>query len=178
MSASAVVNSEETFTVFFHEHRRPLRAYISKVYPAFDADDVTAATFTVAWSRFGDIPQECPRAWLIGTARNVVRNQARADRRRTQFVDRLVFDRPRVTADMQDDWLLTEQVQQLETAMASLSKPDQELLLMAAWAELSVAEIGVALGISTNAATVRGYRARQRLRTAMQLQTAPEGRVG
>ena len=48
--------------------------------------------------------------------------------------------------------------------MAELPEADAEVLRLWAWEELAPREIGVALGISPNAASIRLHRAKSRLR--------------
>ena len=52
----------------------------------------------------------------------------------------------------------------LDRAMARLPASDGEVLRMWAWEELTPSEIGIALGISANAASIRLHRAKGRLR--------------
>jgi RNA polymerase sigma-70 factor (ECF subfamily) len=57
--------------------------------------------------------------------------------------------------------------QPILAALASLGSDDREIVLLAAWEELSPAEIGAVLGISQIAARSRLHRARKRLRAAL-----------
>jgi RNA polymerase sigma-70 factor (ECF subfamily) len=62
----------------------------------------------------------------------------------------------------------------LRTALANLAEPDQEVLRLVGWEELTVAEAATVLGCTRTAAAVRLHRARRRLAAAM---AAPRPRV-
>ena len=55
----------------------------------------------------------------------------------------------------------------LEAALAGLSAADREVLRLWAWEGLAPREIGVALDISANAASIRLHRATKRLRSRL-----------
>ena len=57
-----------------------------------------------------------------------------------------------------------EDLDVLQSAFGQLRPDEQEILLLAAWEGLDRGALGVALGVPANAATVRLFRARQRLR--------------
>jgi RNA polymerase sigma-70 factor (ECF subfamily) len=58
---------------------------------------------------------------------------------------------------------LTDRDVLIATAFGKLRKTDQELLALSFWEGFSNREIGIALGCSENAATIRLHRARKRL---------------
>lgn len=136
---------------------------------ATDADDVAAETFAVAWRRRADLPEDKVRLWLFGTARHVLANQHRGDRRRLGLGARLAAvpsppgpaDPAVVVADEDHD------ARALWTALASLPDDDRDLLVMRAWDELAVTEMAVLLGCSPNAVSVRLTKARRRLADAL-----------
>ena len=65
-----------------------------------------------------------------------------------------------------------DQDRMVVAAMAELKPGDQEILMLAAWEELSGPEIAAVLGISTSAAEQRLHRAKKRLANVL---TEPEG---
>jgi RNA polymerase sigma-70 factor (ECF subfamily) len=151
----------------FYDHARRVRGYVRHHHPRVDADDVVSETFVIAFRRLGEIKEGSEAAWLIGVARNVVRNTSRSARRRQQFVDALVNTRPRVSSDLADNDLLTEDVESLRSAFGALSGDDQEVLLLAAWEDLTGRDLALVLGTTAERASDRLYRARRRLREHM-----------
>jgi RNA polymerase sigma-70 factor, ECF subfamily len=129
-------------------------AYANRRASAVDADDAVAETFLVAWRRLDDVPDDA-KPWLLGVARRVLANQRRAARRRDALYDRAAASLT-ATGDAVDTQVLQ--------ALAPLSERDREILLLAAWEGLTMAEAAVVLGCSRAAAKVRLHRAKHRLR--------------
>ena len=154
----------EVVTELFYRHARRVHGYVRHQHPKVDADDVVSETFVIAMRRLGEINAGSEAAWLIGVARNVVRNTARSARRREQFVEALVSTRPRVASDLADTELLTEDVEALRSGFAQLAPDDQEVLLLAAWEGLAGRDLAIVLGTTAERANDRLYRARRRLR--------------
>ena len=58
-----------------------------------DAQDAAAEVFLTAWRRLDQLPEgDEARAWLYVTARRVIANQRRSNRRRAALYDRLVLE--------------------------------------------------------------------------------------
>ena len=160
------------FRGLYTEHFRPVYGYLLRRAPTAEAAaDVAAETFTVAWRRLSDVPEgRETRLWLYGVARRVLANAHRAERRRGQLVERLgalaaerlaTADRPDLRAD------------RLQEALEALSGNDREVLVLAAWEELTPAEIGVVLGLPAATVRTRLHRARARLREHLSPAGAP-----
>ena len=158
---------ESAFEDFFRSHYRAVSSYVTGHYTGLDVDDVVASTFQVAWRRFDEIDADTARAWLIGVARNLIRNASRSRRRRAQFLEALVAARPTVSVELAGRRVSPEDLDVLQTAFGRLRPAEQEILLLAAWEDLDRAALGVVLGVPANTATVRLFRARQRLRGLM-----------
>lgn len=161
---------EATFTTFFGRHFDDVWRFARRRCSSSDrADDMTAETFAVAWRRRHDLPPGTEaRLWLFGTARLILANQRRSDRRRAGLHDRLVaLPAPRSPDDPADLVAETDTDGYLWTALASLADDDRDLLLMRAWDELAVTDIAVLLGCTPNAASLRLHRARSRLADAL-----------
>jgi RNA polymerase sigma-70 factor (ECF subfamily) len=137
-------------------------AYLRRrLYPldAADLDDLVEEVLIVAWRRFDDIPSDATIPWMIGVARNVLRNAQRKHRRMLAAQDRV---RPvSSTAPAEESVIADEGVRQ---ALAALSDDDREILLLHAWDGRSAAEIAVVCHLPTNAAAVRLSRAEARFR--------------
>jgi RNA polymerase sigma-70 factor (ECF subfamily) len=131
-----------------------------------DAADVVADTFLVAWRRIDEIPDNRARPWLFRVARNVMANQHRADRRRSDLAERLRLELSHATV-VQPDVPAS-----LRAAFATLTDGDREVLRLAAWEGLSAEDLAVTLDCSVNAARIRLHRARKRLADALRPTTA------
>jgi RNA polymerase sigma-70 factor (ECF subfamily) len=144
------------FRALFEAHYGHVQAYARRrVTEPADADDVVAETFTIAWRRFHEMPEE-PLPWLYGVARRVLANQRRGRARWLNLIDRL----RREPADIATPGDPGEPVR---VALARLKPADQEVLRLSAWEGLTHAQIGQVLGITANAAAIRVHRAKKQL---------------
>jgi RNA polymerase sigma-70 factor (ECF subfamily) len=140
----------------------PIGAYLRRrLYPlaAADLDDLVEEVLLIAWRRFDDIPSDAQIPWLIGVARNVLRNAVRKQRRISTLESRL---RPAPPDAAAEDYVIADQ--SVREALGSLSDDDREILLLHFWDGRTSVEIGVIFGITTNAAAVRLSRAQDRFR--------------
>jgi RNA polymerase sigma-70 factor (ECF subfamily) len=149
---------EEDFRRLWAEHHRHVLAYaLRRTAQRADAEDVVAATFTVAWRRFDDKPAaEFELPWLYAIAARVLANQWRSLRRLAALRSRL---RELPDPARNERSHLPEVV----AALKQLRRDDQEILRLAAWEGLTGAELAVALDCTENAAAIRLHRARKRL---------------
>ncbi len=146
------------FEALFDAHERPVLAYAARrLARRSDAEDVVSETFAVAWRRLDDVPADA-LPWLLATARRVVANQNRGERRRTALREAIGRERPD-TSD--DDHGLVE-------ALASLREGDREALLLVAWEGLTHAQAAAVIGCSASAFAARHARARRRLASALE----------
>jgi RNA polymerase sigma-70 factor (ECF subfamily) len=142
-------------------------AYLQRrIYPLpiSDVDDLVEETLIIAWRRLDDIPDEAPIAWMVGVARNVLRNAQRKARRGERALQRT---RVEVTSASAEDRVVADEA--VRNALAHLSEDDREIITLNAWDGLSSAEIATMYGISPNAAAVRLSRAMERFRTHLAL---------
>jgi RNA polymerase sigma-70 factor (ECF subfamily) len=162
--------AEARFEQLYAEHGRAVLAYAARrCADVQDGADVVADTFLVAWRRLDQVPPgHGARLWLYGVARHVLANQQRSERRRERLAERLRQELP----------LALEAVPQptgaVRAALEGLAPEDREILRLAGWEELSPSEIATVLGISQVAARSRLYRARRRLRKALERAPEPE----
>jgi RNA polymerase sigma-70 factor (ECF subfamily) len=126
-----------------------------------DADGVAAEVMTIAWRRLADVPQDDPLPWLYATARNLVmadaRRRARAARGPAVHEVATAVPAPELNDIDPELW----------EALSSLSRIDQEALLLVAWEELTPGQAASALGINPAAFRVRLLRARRRMRASL-----------
>lgn len=135
-----------------------LFAYVRRRSTA-DAEDVVAEVFTIAWRRRAALPEpELRRAWLYGTARNLLLADGRY---RTQVAGAL-RDLDHVT-EPSDSAPVAKANAVVQTALNRLSPRDREIILLTEWERLTPTEAAVALGIKPGTARVRLHRARQAL---------------
>jgi RNA polymerase sigma-70 factor (ECF subfamily) len=160
-------DADERFQHLFQRHYGDIHAYCSRRIGHSDADDVAAEVFATAWRRFDDIEWRTVEPWLYGIARRVLANRWRSVRRRNELTQRIAGlaaslpDSPEVQVVRRDvDELVTN-------ALGRLRASDREILMLAAWEELSAAEIAGALSVSTSAAEQRLHRAKVRFATAL-----------
>ncbi len=156
------------------DHHVALMRHAQLVHPRHDAQSIVNATFTIAWRRIGDVPEEHPRAWLKGVMRNVVLNTQRGENR-WQAVQAEAARQPatREVAAPDDDRRLELRIalQALET----LAAEDQAVLRMQLLEDPSSDDLARVLGVSVGAARNRLSRARQRLDDACKRVLATEG---
>ncbi len=115
--------------------------------------------FLVAWRRLDDCPADA-LPWLLACARRVLANQRRGDDRRSALAQRVHQTSPVAVVVALDDGGLAR-------ALAELSGPDRELLLLIAWDGLDPVRAAAALGCTRATLAVRLHRARRRLAAAL-----------
>ncbi|TDD79325.1 sigma-70 family RNA polymerase sigma factor [Actinomadura rubrisoli] len=128
------------------------------------ADEVVSETFAVAWRRFGEVPDPA-LPWLLGVARNVLRDSRRAETRRESFATELRRWAARPTGDIAEE--VAERFAVLR-AMAELPEDDREILILIAWQGLTPRDAARVVGCSAAALRVRLHRARRRLVRAVE----------
>lgn len=139
------------------------RTHKSRLSPS-EAFDAAAETFTVAWRRHEQIPDgDRALLWLYGVAHRVVSNQWRSRRRQSRLKGKIAgLGAARAPGPEQQTLNSDEQREVLE-ARRSLSRRDQEILVLAACEDLKPEEIAQVLGITRAAVDQRFSRARGRL---------------
>nr|WP_237497612.1 sigma-70 family RNA polymerase sigma factor [Streptomyces sp. SID8377] len=131
-------------------------------------EDITSETFTVAWRRVRDVPDPA-LPWLLGVARNLVRELRRRDAHQyllaAEEAQRISSGARTDTADVAAEVAGRHDALQ---ALAGLPEADRELLTLIAWHGLSAKEAAQVLDCTTATLTVRLYRARRRLEKALE----------
>jgi RNA polymerase sigma factor (sigma-70 family) len=154
----------ERFDALFREHVAGIGSYCRwRSLSITDAEDAVAEVFLTAWRRLDDVPHgNEARPWLYGTARRVLANQARANLRRDNLIERLTAQPASLKTD--DDALAAR----VNDALAALDEADQEILLLAEWEGLTPAELARVLQRPAVTVRVRLHRARNRFRAAFE----------
>ena len=157
---------ERRFTAMYRAHHAQVYAYAVTRAGRQLADDVVADTFLVAWRRLASVPPaELP--WLLGVARNVVRERYREEVRQTGLAAEMRAWADDATADLADG--VTERAALL-SALATLREDDRELLTLIAWHGLTTRQAASVAGCSVATYFVRLHRARRRLQEALSRQ--------
>jgi RNA polymerase sigma-70 factor (ECF subfamily) len=139
-------------------HTAAVLAYALRRASREDAADVVAETFLVAWRRLDDVDEQSALPWLYAVARRVLLSQRRAATRQQAIAERVA------AAELPEAWEGTSESQRLREALAGLSEKEREVLMLAAWEELSSTAAALVLGCSATAYRIRLHRARARLR--------------
>ncbi|MEV7284259.1 sigma-70 family RNA polymerase sigma factor [Streptomyces sp. NPDC093252] len=151
------------FTAMYDDCRARVWAYVVSRAGRQVADEVVSETFAIAWRRRADVP-EPPLPWLLGVARNVLRDTVRAEVRRESFAAEMRVWTTAQDADIAED---VAERDDLLTALGSLADEDRDVLILAAWQGLSPAQAAEVVGCSAAAMRVRLHRARKRLTKAL-----------
>jgi RNA polymerase sigma factor (sigma-70 family) len=156
---------EETlFASLYHRHYRAIRDFCRRRVPRDVVDDVVAETFLTAWRRIDDVPRgDQGLLWLYGVAYRVIGNHWRSAARRRRLEDRLRVIDGGATAASDDAVVAADQRRLVRDAAARLNEKDADVLRLAAWEQLSTADIAAVLGIAPNAVKQRLHRAKQNL---------------
>ncbi len=164
----------EDFRAMFHATYPKVVAYARRRTDATAADDVVAETFLVAWRRRAELAtMENPLPWLYAVAGNQLRNQHRSANRRLRLVSKVAGEAATgpMTADASAPGGSPPDsdpaVEQVRSALATLTFDDQEVLRLVTWEELTYQETADVLGCSLDAVAQRIRRARQRLAAAV-----------
>ena len=100
--STEVADEADRFTAVYDSCRQRVWAYVLSRGGREVAEEVVSETFTVAWRRFGDLPEE-PLPWLLAVARNILRDTLRTQARREAFAAEAVqWTQPDISGDIGD----------------------------------------------------------------------------
>ncbi len=153
---------EDRFARLVREHSPAVGNYLRRrLYPLTpsDLDDLVEETLVVVWRRLDSVPADAELPWMLGVARNVLRNARRSKSRRSAFEATLS---PASNEASAEEHVVADT--SVRDALAALSDDDREVLLLNAWDGLDTHALGTYFVISTNAAAVRLSRAQSRFR--------------
>jgi RNA polymerase sigma-70 factor (ECF subfamily) len=168
----------ERFTPLFDRHAAAVHHYLARrIGPV--AEDLLAETFLVAFRERGRYRPERVdvRPWLFGIATNLLRQHLRQEKRRYRALARSAAE-PAGQAFPTDE--AAERVdarslrRELAAALAALHRRDRDVLLLAAWADLSYPEIAAVLEIPVGTVRSRLNRARRLVREALSTSSTVE----
>ncbi|MFG3257849.1 RNA polymerase sigma factor [Streptomyces sp. NPDC048172] len=144
------------------------------------AEDVMSATFMEAWRLRGKVDADggSLRPWLLGVATNVARGSRRSNRRYRAAAAAAaangagaveIPDHAEEVAGRVDD---RRRIDAALRALASLKRPEREVLVLCLWEGMEYTEIAAALGVPVGTVRSRLSRARKRLRKLADVQLA------
>jgi len=170
--------AQERFTELYRDTYQQILAYaLRRTSNRQDADDAVASTYLVAWRRLENaLDTDNPLPWLYGVAYKTLLNQRRAQRRASAVVDRATQHREMPNSGTIEDRVGAQlELAEVVQALDSLNSRDQEVLRLAGFEGLGPSEIAVVLGVSAPKARNHLYRARTRLRAALNDQRRNHG---
>ena len=172
----AGVAHAELFRHLYLECYPHVLAYATSLVGRQAGEDITSETFAIAWRRRAEV-QPVSLPWLLGVARNLVRELRRRDAKQYELAvaEGVRISTSREPNDPAED--VTERLAVLD-ALARLSDADRELLTLIAWQGLNQSEAAEVLGCSNATLSVRLHRARRRLEKAMESPKAPSPEAG
>jgi RNA polymerase sigma factor (sigma-70 family) len=158
----------DAFGVLFERHASAvLRFCFRRTGNATLAEDLTSIVFLEAWRVRGKTVFFEGRAlpWLLGVALNVLRSQARAERRYREALAHLpADDPPEPESEAAIGRLDAERkMRDVLRAVERLGRHEREVVELCIWEGLTTEEAALALGISAGAVRSRLSRARRRL---------------
>ncbi len=153
------------FTRVWHGDGPRVAAYARRHVDAGEVPDVVSETFLQAWRRWDEVPVP-PLPWLIGTARKVVGNQRRGEKRRRALHERLALLDHAARSAEDAGLLATDRIDAL-TTLAALPEEQREALLLVAWDGLSPEQAAAVMGVRPGTFRVRTHRARTAARQAL-----------
>lgn len=167
----------EAFGGLLERHHGPVYRYLSRRLPVDAAEECAQETFARAFAgRHGFRPfRDSALPWLYGIATNVVRERRRDEQR--------VLAGPRADvvawedADAAVDRVAASEMRRrLGEALAELSPVDRDIVMLAAVAELTAAEIATALDTDARTVSTRLWRSLGRLRGTLEGELLGNGR--
>ncbi|MER6423394.1 sigma-70 family RNA polymerase sigma factor [Streptomyces sp. NPDC001137] len=145
-------------------HADRVLAYLLHRTDRETAQDILSETFVLAWRKSGSVPDDA-LPWLLASARRLLANRVRSDRRHRALTDRLAVMADRTRAVEIGDAIETRA--EVAAALSGLSEQDREVLVLSAWYGLTAKQGAVVTGCTATAFAVRLHRARKRFRAAL-----------
>ncbi|MEH0970270.1 RNA polymerase sigma factor [Micromonospora sp. CPCC 205546] len=167
--ASITAGDESAFGRLFDRYSRPVYNHAFRLTGSWStAEDVTQATFLVAWRRRRDarLVDGSALPWLLVVATNAVRSEWRSARRWLALLRRLPAERyadgdlaEEVSARLDDERRMAEVL----AVVRRLPSAEREAVALCLWSGVSYPDAAAVLGISEVAVRSRVSRARGRL---------------
>jgi RNA polymerase sigma-70 factor (ECF subfamily) len=151
-------DSPRVFQILVERHQAPLRAWLARIAPPGQADDIAQEAFVKAWQALGRWDRRGSfRSWLFGIARHVAADARRAGARAVARDSRWAADQdppPASPAQALDASLDVDRI------LAGLPEPQRQVLALCYGAGFSHQEAADTLGLPLG--TVKSHVARGR----------------
>ncbi len=164
---AASIDDPEAFGAIFERHYDAVTSYVGRRVGDVVGEDITARTFTVAFTRRDrfDKSVRSARPWLYGIATNLIRHHTRDERTHLTLRGRVPI--PTFEPDPNQDVAHLDAKRLAGTirdALLARSERDRPPQLQHVLGEFTYEEIATALGIPSGTAKSRINRARRLLR--------------
>jgi len=134
-----------------------------------DAKDIAQETFLRAWNHLKRFDPTRPlRPWLLSIASNLASNRRRSAGRYLAALTRAFRNEPTSSASTEERSARHMQASDLWKAVRNLSMPDQQIVYLRYFLELSVTETAEVLNVAEGTVKSRLSRALERLRGIIQ----------
>ena len=160
--------NREAFDSLMRLYADALRGFLARQVGPDAAEDVLQETWLASWSALGNYRgQSRFKAWLYAIARYKCLDYHRVQKRsRTEELSEDVL--PQSEDVFEDIAAAAERVQAIRAALTSLPLPQQEVLELYFYAELTLPEIAEVLGRNLNTVKYQFYRAHALAAEALQ----------
>jgi RNA polymerase sigma-70 factor (ECF subfamily) len=157
----------DAFEALVDRHRR-VALRVAYAVAGDDAEDAVQDAFVKAYGALGRFRAGSPfRPWVLRIVGNEARNRRRSAGRRSALALRVADPGDARTESPEDAAVASERRRALAAAVASLDDRDREVIALRWFAELSEAEMAVALGVRPGTVKSRLARAMSRLRDVL-----------
>jgi RNA polymerase sigma-70 factor (ECF subfamily) len=165
----------ERFASLFDRHAAEIHRYAAARLGPDLADDITAETFLTAFRKRDryDLGRADALPWLYGIATRWISEHRRAEQRRYRNLARLPAPvPPEPFEEATDDKVSAQQMLPVVAqVLTSLSAAERDLLLLAAWTDLSYDDIARSLAVAPGTVASRLHRIRSKVRRLLGPQT-------
>ena len=167
--------AQAEFAAYYREHYPAVARFAERRIDDREvAAEIAADVFRIVWGRdAGPLPE---RAWLLVTARNLLGNAYRGRERRRALEQRAIEAARAGAATAARDAAAEREL--LAAVFEAVGPRHSEVLRLAYWDGLPPADLGLLLGCSANAATIRLHRARRAAEAALERIRTEEGSDG
>ena len=134
-----------------------------------DAEDIAQETFLRAWKHLKGFDATRPlRPWLLSIASNLASNRRRSAGRYLAALTRAFRDEPTSVNNTEENSSQATQANDLWKAVQTLKLPDQQIVYLRYFLDLSVTETAEVLQVAEGTVKSRMSRALEKLRNVIQ----------
>ena len=156
----------EAFDALARLHAAPLRGFLVQRVGPDAAEDVLQETWLAGWSALGSFGGKSRfKAWLYAIAMHKCHDYRRSQRR--SQVEELTEEMPGLP-QAEDAYAASDRAHAVRAALAELPEPQQEVLDLYFYAELTLPEIAQMLQRNLNTVKYQFYRAHAQAALALQ----------